>query len=105
MNRPTTMEDYDLLEEAYGEMMHLSEAVINVLNIMSNDCERGRLAFCEGMAHEHRTLQQCFTRLVVAWLVYASDPEYRYDLRNEATHNLAVKLLPILMEESRLPFI
>ena len=105
MKRPTTMEDYDLLEEAYGDMMHLPETINRVLNVMSNDTERGHLAFCEGMEHQHRTLQQAFTRLCVAWFLYTSDPEYRTDLRNEGTHTLAVKLLPLLTEEAYLRFI
>jgi hypothetical protein len=45
MNRPTTMEDHDLLEEAYAEMMRLAENITGVLNYMSNDSERGYLAF------------------------------------------------------------
>jgi hypothetical protein len=39
MKRPTTMEDYDLLEKAYGDMMHLPETITKVLNVMSNDTE------------------------------------------------------------------
>ena len=105
MKRPLTLEDYDLLEEAYPGMMHLPETVTRVLNIMSNDTERGHLAFCECMEHQHRTLQQAFTRLCVAWFLYTSDPAYRTDLRNEGTHALAVKLLPLLKEEAYLPFI
>ncbi len=69
MNRPTTMEDYDLLEQAYGDMMHLAGTITGVLNCMSNDAERGHLAFCMAMENEHRTLQQAFTRLCAAWFL------------------------------------
>jgi len=104
MNRPTTLEDYDLLEENYADMMMLAGTITNVLNVMSNDTDRGHLAFCVAMEREHRTLQQAFTRLCVAWFLYASSPEYRTDLRNEGTHQIALKLQPVI-EDSYLPFI
>ncbi len=104
MNRPTTLEDYDILEEVYGDMMRLAGTITDVLNCMSNDNERGYLAFCVAMEREHRTLQQGFTRLCAAWFLYAAQPEYRADLRNEATHKLAVALKPVI-EDGYLPFL
>ena len=58
MNRPTTLDDYDILEEVYADMMHLAGTITSVLNCMSNDTERGYLAFSVAMEREHRTLQQ-----------------------------------------------
>jgi len=104
MNRPTTLEDYDLLEEAYGDMMRLAGTITDVLNRMSNDTARGYLAFSVAMEREHRTLQQAFTRLCVAWFTYAANPDYRTDPRNEGTHRLAVALKPVI-EDGCLPFI
>ena len=104
MNRPTTLEDYDLLEEAYADMMRLAGTITDVLNCMSNDSERGYLAFSVAMEREHRTLQQAFTRLCMAWFLFTANPDYRTDLRNEGTHKLAVTLKPML-QESYLPFI
>lgn len=40
--------------------------------------------FVDMMSREHRTLQQSFTRLCVAWLERLAREE-RYDLRNEAS--------------------
>lgn len=46
-----------------------------------------------GMAQEHRTLQQNFTRLCVAWLEHlASLQDGQFDLRNQASVELARKL-------------
>ena len=104
MNRPTCLEDYDVLEEAHADMMRLAGTIIDVLNYMSNDPERGYLAFCAAMENEHRTLQQAFTRLCVAWFLYTAQPDYRTDLRNEGTHKLALKLKPVI-EDAYLPFI
>ena len=105
MNRPTTIDDYDILEEAYSDMMHLGGTITGVLNCMSNDTERGYLAFAVAMEREHRTLQQAFTRLCAAWFIYAAQPEYRTDLRNEATHKLAIALKQVIEDDGYLPFI
>ncbi len=66
--------------------------VSDYLNIISDDDEIGE--FVEGFSNEHRTLQQGFTRLTMAWLRHlASLGEYQYDGRNEASVKLAKKLL------------
>jgi hypothetical protein len=96
--------DPEKVMDAYPEMTGLAKTVTRTLNCMSNDTMQGRLAFCLAMERDHRTLQQTFTRLCVAWLLHAGEPGYRTDLRNEATHKLAVALKPIL-EEAHLPFI
>ena len=49
--------------------------------------------FCEEMTREHRTLQQSFTRLCVHWLATCASDEYRYDGRNEASHEVAKALI------------
>lgn len=60
---------------------------------------------CEAMLREHKTLQQSFTRLCVEWLrTLGTAEEWHFDGRNEASRELAKKLLPYL-EETALPFI
>ena len=44
--------------------------------------------FAKQMSYEHRTLQQNFTRLCIAWLKQLSETEY-YDLRNEGSVKFA----------------
>ena len=54
---------------------------------------------------EHRTLQQTFTRVAVAYLKRcAEDDANMFDDRNIATHEFAVKIKPVL-DEAVLPFI
>jgi hypothetical protein len=101
---PTPYEEDRLAERADEDMSGLPEYITDVLNFMSNDTERGHLVFCGAMEHQHRTMQQAFTRLCVAWFVYATDPAYRTDARYEDTHELAVSLLALL-KEAYLPFI
>ena len=56
----------------------------NYINSFNVDYEE----FAKEMSHEHRTLQQNFTRLCIAWLKQLSETEY-YDLRNEASVKFA----------------
>ena len=49
--------------------------------------------FCEEMTREHRTLQQSVTRLCIQWLCTCASDEYRYDGRNEASHEVAKALI------------
>jgi len=61
--------------------------------------------FVREMGREHRTLQQGFTRLCRAWFLHlATLKEFQYDLRNEASVELARKIMGIL-EDNPLPLI
>ena len=63
------------------------------LNIMGREEERIKLLVAT-MHNEHRTLQQAFTRFVLAWLVHLAElKEGHYDGRNEASVRIARKLL------------
>jgi len=62
--------------------------------------------FVKAMACEHRTLQQSFTRLCVAWLEdLGRREENHYDLRNEASVMLGKAFLELPIEKRRLPFV
>lgn len=62
--------------------------------------------FVERMGSEHRTLQQGFTRLCVAWLEHlASLNENQYDARNESSVLYAKKVVEATRDCSGLPTI
>lgn len=63
--------------------------VAEMLNSYSFNCEE----FCKEMTKEHRTLQQSFTRLCIHWLCTCASDDYRYDGRNEASHEIAKALI------------
>lgn len=63
--------------------------VAEMLNALNFNYE----GFCKAMTHEHRTLQQNLTRLCIHWLSTCADDEYRYDGRNEASHQVAKALI------------
>ena len=59
-----------------------ARAVSDFVNNMSNNDQ----AFVEAFAREHRTLQQNFTGLCLAWLAHLAQlNEGEYDGRNEAS--------------------
>ena len=58
--------------------------ISNYVNSFNVDYEE----FAKEMSYEHRTLQQNFTRLCIAWLKQLSQTEY-YDLRNEGSVKFA----------------
>lgn len=58
--------------------------ISNYVNSYSSDYKE----FARLMSHEHRTLQQQFTKLCIAWLKELSETE-NYDLRNEGSVKFA----------------
>ena len=60
------------------------EEISNYVNSYSSDYKE----FARLMSYEHRTLQQNFTKLCIAWLKELSETE-SYDLRNEASVKFA----------------
>ena len=60
-----------------------------MLNSLSFDPED----FCKEFTKEHRTIQQSFTRLCIHWLCTCASDYYRFDGRNEASHQIAKALI------------
>jgi len=67
----------------------IANEITNYVNTFSNKSEE----FNNAMSCEHRTLQQSFTRLALAWIEHVSSEEYRHDGRNEASHNTCKQLM------------
>ena len=84
------------------EIRDAVKAVSHLVNAYGSE-EEG--LFVKEMGREHRTLQQGFTRLCRRWLLHlAALEECRYDLRNEASVELAKKIKATL-EDHPLPLI
>ena len=49
--------------------------------------------FCNAMSREHRYLQNEFTYLCIEWLRHCGSDDYRYDGRNEHSHNFGKMLI------------
>ena len=83
----------------------LQDEVSNFLNSMSSDNKTED--FIKEMRKDHRTLQQSFTRLCLAWINDLAEREH-YDARNEASVKLAKKIKEEILNKDRnqfLPFI
>lgn len=49
--------------------------------------------FCKAMCDEHRTLQQQFTEMCLQWIRTCASDDYRYDGRNEYSHNMCKEIV------------
>lgn len=54
--------------------------------------------FIEIMNRDHRTLQQSFTKLCLAWIENVASDNYRTDGRNEASHFVCKEMLKLFRE-------
>lgn len=60
--------------------------------------------FIKNMEFEHRTLQQAFTRLCLKWIEHVSSPEYRYDLRNQQSHETCKLMMELFRDYQGLTY-
>jgi hypothetical protein len=59
----------------------------------------------ENLLLEHRTLQQSFTRLCMRWFERLAQDSHGHDLRNEASVELAKKIMALPARDRALPLI
>ena len=83
----------------------LAKQVADSLNTMSY--EEAIEHFNKTLSQEHRTLQQCYTNMVFAWIKHVASDEYKVDGRNEASKEACQKLLAFMKENNieKMPFI
>ena len=82
--------------------METEEIVSTVSNYVNSfSCDYN--GFAEKFGYEHRTLQQNFTKLCIAWLKHLAETE-NYDLRNQASVEFA-KSIKDKLDEVTLPMI
>lgn len=57
--------------------------------------------FCDLMSREHRTLQQSFTRLCLAWIKHCSEyQDFQIDGRNELAVDACKRIAEVMNEEN-----
>ena len=84
-----TLEESKTLRES----KELTNEVTNYLNSFTQKNDE----FIKSMSSEHRTLQQKFTKLSLAWLEHCASDEYYFDGRNEASHTISKELIEMFM--------
>ena len=75
--------------------------------VNGHDRDDDRRTFTDEMSCQHRTLQQNFTRLCVAWLEHLGmDVHKQFDARNEASVMLGREFVETIpLEKRTLPYI
>jgi hypothetical protein len=86
----------------------MTKKAVEAVSIMVNNMSYNPEEFVKMMGIEHRTLQQSFTRLCVAWMEHMAlkYDQNKYDGRNEASAKLGKLFVENIEEEDRyLPLI
>jgi len=78
------------------DVNQLVEEITNYVNTMSLKPEE----FTASMSRQHRTLQQSFTRLCLEWIEYCGSEEYRYDPRNQGSHDICKQVIEGFMNSN-----
>lgn len=83
------------MEANQQKAIEIAENITDYVNSFSRRDE-----FNIAMSNQHRTLQQSFTRLCLKWLEHISKDEYRTDLRNQASKDIAQKIIADFKEKN-----
>ena len=73
--------------------MSRETANVEKVSLMLNSMGFNPEEFCKEFTKEHRTIQQNLTRLCIHWLCTCASDDYRFDGRNEASHEIAKALI------------
>lgn len=68
---------------------NIANCLTNAINIMGFDPNK----VAQELKRQHRSLQEDFTRICMAWLKEVAAPDYPYDARNECSHIAAKQML------------
>ena len=87
----------------------IADDICNLVNSFDFNSACCLKKICEGIAMQHKTLQQNFTRLCFAWIKYVATSEhYSVDDRNKATKVKCDRIYQVMSKDSAwdfLPFI
>lgn len=75
MSKPTAKETVGMVTDYLNSFSSKEQEFINEMNM------------------EHRTLQQSFTKLCLAWLENCAKEDYHFDGRNEASHKVSKEVV------------
>jgi hypothetical protein len=71
-----------------------------VMSDFVNNFSCDKQEFVKEMAKDHRTLQQSFTKLCLMWIEYVSSDDYRFDGRNQDSHETCKKMVRAFQKEN-----
>jgi len=76
-----------------------------ITNYLNNFSKTPTDELVEELLRQHRTLQQCFSRFCLRWFERVAEATHGFDLRNEASVELAKEIMKIDLRKRALPFI
>jgi len=84
------------------EAKEITGKMTDYLNSFSN--EQKNSDFCEAMSREHRTLQQNFTSLCLAWIEFMGNDSQEFksrftDARNESSNKICTQINEFMKEK------
>ena len=71
----------------------IQETVKKVTDIVNTFNDDPMDTFIRQMTFQHRTLQQSFTKLCLKWIETVASDEYRFDGRNQHSHEQCQKIV------------
>lgn len=84
--------------------MEKSKEIVNNLTDYVNTFGDVHTEFIKIMETEHRTLQQSFTRLCLKWIEHVASEKYRYDLRNQQSHETCKLMMELFKDYQGLTY-
>lgn len=72
------------------EVQNLVNETTNMLNSFSDE---NMETFVKQMNFQHRTLQQNFTKMCLKWIENVGSDDYRYDGRNQYSHEICKEIV------------
>lgn len=72
-------------------------AAVQAIETMVNTYSLPTEEFNDLASRMHRTNQQSFTRLCLAWIEYVGSDAYRYDARNIGSRNVCKEMLQLFL--------
>lgn len=75
------------------ELKDIQETVKKVSDIVNTFNDDPMDTFIRQMTFQHRTLQQSFTKLCLKWIETVASSEYRFDGRNQHSHELCEHII------------
>lgn len=75
------------------ELQKISGVVNQVTNVLNTFGNSNMDTFVHQMSFQHKTLQQSFTKLCMKWIEHCASDEYKFDGRNQHSHELCKEIV------------
>jgi hypothetical protein len=74
------------------DLQQITDTVNKVTDVLNTFGDSNMNTFVHQMSFQHRTLQQSFTKLCMKWIEHCASDEYKFDGRNQQSHELCKEI-------------